>query len=117
MVGGTIRPMIFVDYLGPEARLGEVREVVTRRVAAAMRVPPEQVVVRRILTDATTDDVELWIELSSDEQLYRLGPRIAQEVSEALRGDAKSAAAKRGGSVLGGCGADVHGSSLGDPNL
>ena len=40
--------MIFVDYFGAASRLGEVREVVTREVAAALRVKPEQVVVRRL---------------------------------------------------------------------
>ena len=81
------RPMIFVDYLGPAERFAEVREVVRREVGAALRVPPEQVVVRRIVTDADRDEVELWIELSSDEQLYRLGRPIAQGVSGGLRPD------------------------------
>jgi hypothetical protein len=77
--------MIFVDYLGPANGLEDVRAVVTREVAGALRVPQQQVVVRRILTDNHADEVELWIELSSDEQLYRLGPRIAQGISSGLR--------------------------------
>jgi hypothetical protein len=79
--------MIFVDYLGPAERLEEVREVVTREVAASMRVPQTQVAVRRVLTDDPRMDVELWIELSSDEQLYRLGPRIAQGITRGLRSE------------------------------
>jgi hypothetical protein len=43
--------------------------------------------VRRIVTEDTGDDVELWVELSTDEQLYRLGRPIAQRVSSALRPD------------------------------
>jgi len=43
--------------------------------------------VRRIVTEDARDDVELWIELSTDEQLYRLGRDIAQRVSAALRPD------------------------------
>jgi glycosyltransferase A (GT-A) superfamily protein (DUF2064 family) len=81
-------PMIFVDYLGPGERLPQVREVVGREVAAMLRVPASQVVVRRILTEAPQDEVELWIELSSDEQLYRLGRELAQRISAGLRGDA-----------------------------
>ena len=79
--------MIFVDYLGPAARFARVREVVSREVGAAMRVPPEQVGVRRIVTDDDRDEVELWIELSTDEQLYRLGRMLAQRVSAGLRPD------------------------------
>src|SRR5579859_7498105 len=79
--------MIFVDYLGPAERLGQVQAVVGREVGAAMRVQAEQVAVRRIVTDDPRDEVELWIELSTEEQLYRLGRQIAQRISTALRPD------------------------------
>ena len=78
-------PMIFVDYLGPADRLDRVREVVSREVGSALRVPAHQVSVRRIVTDDDGDDVELWVELSTDEQLYRLGRDIAQRVTNGLR--------------------------------
>jgi hypothetical protein len=78
--------VIFVDYLGPAEQLERVREVVTREVAAAMRVPAGQVVVRRVLTDSADQAIELWVELSSDEQLYRLGQRMARQISEGLGG-------------------------------
>jgi hypothetical protein len=81
------RRMIFVDYLGPAQRLAEVGDVVRREVGAAMRVRPELVVVRRIVTDNDRDEVELWVELSTDEQLYRLGKLIAQRISAGLRPD------------------------------
>jgi hypothetical protein len=79
------RAMIFVDYLGPAERLERVRDVVPREVGAAMRVPPEQVAVRRLLTDDSRDEIELWVELSTDEQLYRLSRQIAGRLSAALR--------------------------------
>jgi hypothetical protein len=79
--------MIFVDYLGPAEGLEQVREVVMREVGAALRVPPTQISVRRIITDDPRSDVELWVELSTDEQLYRLGRDIAQRVSGGLRPD------------------------------
>src|SRR5260370_38139016 len=67
--------MIFVDYLGPTQRLPQVSDVVRREVSAAMRMRPDQVAVRRIVTDDDRDEVELWVELSTEEQLYRLrGP-------------------------------------------
>jgi len=79
--------MLFVDYLGPAERLAQVRAVVGREVGAAMRVSADQVAVRRIVTDDDRDEVELWIELSTDEQLYRLGRAIAQRISAGLRPD------------------------------
>src|SRR5262249_12530367 len=80
-------PMIFVDYLCPPARLARVREVVGREVASALRVGGDQVVVRRLATDTDGDEIELWVELSTDEQLYRLGRQLAQRISVGLRPD------------------------------
>ena len=80
-------PMIFVDYLGPTERLPQASEVVKGEVGAAMRVLPDQVAVRRIVTDDDRDEVELWVELSTDEQLYRLGRQLAQRISAGLRPD------------------------------
>jgi hypothetical protein len=77
--------MIFVDYLGSASRLAEVSEVVKREVAAALRLPPAQVTIRRLLTEDDRDEVELWVELSTDEQLYRLGRQLAQRISAGLR--------------------------------
>ena len=54
-----------------------------------MRMPPDQIAVRRIVTEGDGDDVELWIELSTDEQLYRSGRQIAQRISAGLRPTAK----------------------------
>jgi hypothetical protein len=79
--------MIFVDYLGAPERLAQVRDVVRREVAAGLRVAPDQVVVRRMPTDDERDEIELWIELSTDEQLYRLGRQLAVRISAALRPD------------------------------
>lgn len=77
--------MIFVDYLGPPARLDQVREVVSREVGRALRVAADQVVVRRLATDADRDEIEVWVELSTDEQLYRLGRQLATTISAGLR--------------------------------
>ena len=77
--------MIFVDYLGSPAHYSRVRQVVEAQVAEAMRVPAAQVRVRRLVTEDEGTDVELWVELSSDEQLYRLAQKIAQGVAEGVR--------------------------------
>jgi hypothetical protein len=78
--------MIFVDFVGPEELFEAVRSVVPPEVAGAMRVPSSQVAVRRVLTEGQGADVELWVELSSEEQLYRYGQAIAQRTSAALKG-------------------------------
>jgi len=80
-------PMIFVDYLGPPERVLQVREVVAREVSAGLRLPADRVVVRHMRTDQERDEVELWVELSSEEQLYRVGRQLAQRISDALRVD------------------------------
>ena len=79
--------MIFIDYLGATARLADVRTVVKREVSAVLRVNPDQVTVRRIVTEDDTDEVELWVELSTDEQLYRAARDLAQRISAGLRPD------------------------------
>jgi len=79
--------MIFVDYLGPPARVQHVREVVAREVAACLRLSVDGVVVRHLRTDDERDEIELWVELSSEEQLYRVGRQLAQRISDALRAD------------------------------
>ena len=80
-------PMIFVDYLGPPERVQYVREVVAREVSACLRLPADRVVVRHMRTDDDRDEIELWVELSSEEQLYRVGRQLAHGISDALRGD------------------------------
>lgn len=79
--------MIFVDYLGTPSRLAEVREVVKREVSTMLRVARDQVTVRRIVTEDDAEEVELWVELSTDEQLYRTGRALAQRISASLRPD------------------------------
>ena len=87
-IGGRFKQV--VDYLGAPERLAQVRAVVTREVAAALRVAAAQVTVRRMPTEDERDEVELWVELSTDEQLYRLGRQLAQRISAGLRPDDSS---------------------------
>lgn len=80
--------MIFVDYLGPAERFEQVSAIVAREVSSVARVPESQVAVRRVVTEGGPDDLELWVELSTDEQLYRLGRQLAQRVTAALKDEA-----------------------------
>jgi hypothetical protein len=77
--------MLFVDYLGPTDLFQETRGAIQERVAAALRTPARDVVVRRQVVESDYPGVEVWIEVSSDEQLVRHGRRLAQEVSGAVR--------------------------------
>lgn len=77
--------MLFVDYLGPAEQVPNVTEVVRRELSGVMRVPLDQIAVRRIVTEDSRAEIELWIELSTDEQLYRLGRQIAQRITVGLR--------------------------------
>jgi hypothetical protein len=77
--------MLFVDFYGPAEVFAATCAAIQERVGAAFRTPATNVVVRRIVTEAAYTGVEVWIELSSDEQLYRHGGRLAADVTEAIR--------------------------------
>ena len=77
--------MLFVDFYGPADLFAATCPAIQARVGAVFRTPPANIVVRRIATESDYAGVEVWIELSSDEQLYRYGRRLATEVSEAVR--------------------------------
>ncbi len=77
--------MLFVDFLGPSALYEETRRAVQERVAATLRVPPGNVVLRRWVVESDYAGVEVWVEVSSPEQLYRYGRRLAEEISAAIR--------------------------------
>lgn len=77
--------MIFVDYLGLAERFTRVRGSVADAIGAVMRLPSADVVVRRLVVDDPRDSVELWVELSSDEQLYRYGRPLAKALYQAVQ--------------------------------
>ena len=79
--------MLFVDFYGPAELFAATRPAIQQRVGAVFRTPADNVVVRRIVVETDYAGVELWIELSSDEQLYRYGRQLAAEVGEAIRAE------------------------------
>ena len=81
--------MYFLDYYGPSELYPEVRESLRRELAAAFRAEPAAVSVRRILTEDERPEVELWVELSSEEQLVRFGRDIATRLSGVVRDAAR----------------------------
>ena len=77
--------MLFVDYLGSRDLFASTRQMVQERVAAVFRVPFGEVVVRLRGQETDYAGVEIWVEVSSDEQVYRYGRQMARELSEAIR--------------------------------
>lgn len=77
--------MIFVDFVGDGGLFARTREEAASALAGVLRVRAESVVIRRFVTEGGADSCELWVELSSEEQLARRGRDIAQALTTALR--------------------------------
>ena len=77
--------MLFVEFDGPSAVFQAVREGVCASVARVLRTAPEEIVLRRRVYEGDYAGIEVWIELSSDEQRYRFAARLAQEITAAVR--------------------------------
>ena len=77
--------MFFLEYYGPSALYHEVRESLQQELASTFRADPSTVCVRRIVTEGERDEAELWVELSSEEQLIRLGRGLAARLTEVVR--------------------------------
>ena len=77
--------MIFVEFFGPEETFGAVREPIGEALGRLLQVRPESVVVRRVVTEGGPDEAELWVELSSEEQVFRRGRDIAQALTAVVR--------------------------------
>ena len=81
--------MIFVDFLGDATTFRAVYEPLRSALAQLLRVGPEAVVVRRVVTEGGAGELELWVELSSEEQVVRRGGEIAATLAELVRGHAQ----------------------------
>lgn len=77
--------MLFVEYDGPAEVFTAARDAVRERVASVLRIAPRDVIVRRWLYEGDYAGVEVWVELSSEEQRYRYAQRLAEEITAALR--------------------------------
>ena len=78
--------MIFADFYGTADLYARARASLQERIADIFRARPDDVVVRRIEAEGDYRGVEVWIELSSDEQLARHGKPLAREVTAVIRG-------------------------------
>lgn len=67
-----------------------MRSPLEERIAEVLHARPEDVVVRRIEAESDYPGAEIWVELSSEEQLARHGPVLARTISEVIRSHAKT---------------------------
>ena len=77
--------MYFLDYYGPAELYGQLRGDLERELAATFGAPPESAQARRLLLEQPRAEVELWVELGSEEQLVRHGRDLAQRLSAVVR--------------------------------
>lgn len=77
--------MIFAEFYGPASLFADVLSTLEGRIAAVLHARPEDVVIRRIEAESDYEGTEIWIELSSEEQLARHGRDLARETSAAIR--------------------------------
>ena len=77
--------MIFAEFYGTDALYSGLRTTIEGRVAAVLHARPEDVVLRRALIESPYAGTEIWVELSSEEQLAQHGRDIAQQITEAVR--------------------------------
>ena len=79
--------MIFAEFYGPDALYGSIRTTIEGRIAEALRARPEDVVLRRSPIESHYPGTEIWVELSSEEQLAQYGREVAERVTSAIRAD------------------------------
>jgi hypothetical protein len=77
--------MLFVDFYGPSDVYEGSRAAIQAELGRLFRVGADEVVVRRFQIESTRDDIELWVEVSTDEELYRNGRRVAGALAESVR--------------------------------
>lgn len=77
--------MIFVDMYCEPATFHAVHAAIQDEVGRVLGVRPADVVVRRFAVESTHPGVELWVELSDDEQLYRHGTELAQAITRVVQ--------------------------------
>lgn len=77
--------MIFIDFIGPRPAFEAAGQSIGQAAAAVLRTAVPSVVVRRLVVEPESSDVEIWVELSSEEQLIRHGRPLATRISEAVR--------------------------------
>jgi hypothetical protein len=77
--------MIFAEFYGPTALFAASLLGMEQAIAKVLRVRPEDIVIRRIEAEDDYAGTEIWVELSSEEQLARHGRELARGLTEVIR--------------------------------
>jgi hypothetical protein len=81
--------LIFAEFYGSSSLFADSLSGLEDRIAAVLRARPEDVVVRRVEAESDYSGAEVWIELSSEEQLVRHGRELARQVTAVIRAKAE----------------------------
>ena len=82
--------MIFAEFYGPAGLFTDCLSVLENRIAGVLRARPEDIVIRRIDAESDYSGTEIWIELSSQEQLARHGQDLARQLTAIVRAKVES---------------------------
>lgn len=82
--------MIFAEFYGPAALFTDCLSAIEGRIATVLRARREDVVIRRIEAESDYSGTEIWIELSSQEQLARHGQDLARQLTAIMRAKVES---------------------------
>jgi len=77
--------VIVVEFVGAEEAFQTLSEPIRGELARRLGLRPESILVRRLVTQGGTETTELWVELSSEEQVFRRGREIAEAITELVQ--------------------------------
>lgn len=77
--------MLFAEFYGTPSLFADVRSALEEQIAAVFQASIDDVVIRRIEAESDYAGTEIWIELSSEEQLAHYGRELARRVTSVVR--------------------------------
>jgi len=77
--------VIVLDFLGSTEIFDEIRESVRNELGRLLGLRSDAITMRHVVTEGGADAAELWVELSSEEQVFRRGREIAAALTGVVR--------------------------------
>jgi hypothetical protein len=77
--------VIFAEFYGPPSLFADSLASLETIIARVLNARREDVVIRRVEAESDYEGTEIWIELSSEEQLVRHGRDLARQISDSIR--------------------------------
>ncbi|MPZ15255.1 MAG: hypothetical protein GEU73_12670 [Chloroflexi bacterium] len=84
-VTATLSDMIFAEFYGPASLFADTRSTLAERIASVLHARPQDIVIRRVEAESDYPGTEIWVELSSEEQLARHGRDLARQITSAIQ--------------------------------